>query len=51
MNQAFIQAVATGDRSGIRCDYSEGVKSFEVSYAAQVSAERGGEVIHLGGAY
>lgn len=51
MNEAFIHAVATGDRSGIRSDYADGMRSFEVTYAANLSAERGGEVIHIGQGY
>ena len=50
MNRAFVHAVQTGDRSGILSDYADGVKSFEITYACQVSAERGRE-IRLGEQY
>lgn len=36
--QAFLRAVAEGDKSGIKADYSEGVKSLQVSLAAVESA-------------
>src|SRR5919202_1663353 len=48
MNRAFVQAVQTGDRSGVLSDYSDGMRTFEVTYACQVSADRGQE-IRLGG--
>jgi hypothetical protein len=51
MNEAFVQAVRSGDRSGIRSDYDEGLKTFEVTYACQLSAERGTEIKIGGGAY
>jgi predicted dehydrogenase len=51
MNEAFVQAVRSGDRSGIRSDYDEGLKTFEVTYACQLSAERGAEIKIGGGAY
>lgn len=41
-DRAFIEAVRTGDRSGIRCDYSEAVKTLAVTLAANESAEQGG---------
>ncbi|MBI3972090.1 MAG: Gfo/Idh/MocA family oxidoreductase [Chloroflexi bacterium] len=44
MNQAFIRAVQTGERSGILSDYTDGMKTFEVTYACHLSAERGQEV-------
>jgi predicted dehydrogenase len=50
LNQAFIRAVQTGDRSGILSDYADGMRTFEVTYACQLSAERG-EAIRLGGDY
>ncbi|MCD6351877.1 MAG: Gfo/Idh/MocA family oxidoreductase [Armatimonadetes bacterium] len=36
---AFVQAVATGDTSGIRSDYSDAVRTLAVSLAANLSAE------------
>ncbi|MGH2350191.1 MAG: Gfo/Idh/MocA family protein, partial [Chloroflexota bacterium] len=50
MNQVFVNAVTTGDRSGILSDYADGMKTFEVTYACQLSAERGQEV-RLGSGY
>ncbi len=50
MNRAFVDAVKSGDRSGILSDYSEGVKTFEVTYACLLSAQRN-EVVKLGQAY
>ncbi len=50
MNRAFIRAVATGDRSGILSDYTDGMRSFEVTYAAHLSAVRG-EPIRIGEGY
>lgn len=44
MNRAFVAAVQTGDRSGILSDYTDGMKTFEVTYACQLSAEQGKEV-------
>lgn len=41
MNRVFVTAVRTGDRSGILSDYAEGLKTFELTYACQLSAERG----------
>jgi predicted dehydrogenase len=41
MNRAFVHAVQTGDRSRILSDYTDGMRTFEVTYACQVSIERG----------
>jgi myo-inositol 2-dehydrogenase / D-chiro-inositol 1-dehydrogenase len=49
MNQAFVHAVETGDRSRILSDYSDGMKTFEITYACQLSAAQGRE-IRLGNA-
>ncbi len=38
MNRAFVRAVASGDRSGILCPYEEGMRTFELTYAAHISA-------------
>jgi len=38
-DEVFIQAVKTGDRSGVRSDYSEGVKTLLVTLAANLSAK------------
>ncbi|MCL4544922.1 MAG: Gfo/Idh/MocA family oxidoreductase [Chloroflexi bacterium] len=38
MNRAFVEAVRSGDRSGILCPYEEGVRTFELTYAAHISA-------------
>ncbi len=42
---AFVEAVESGDASGIRSDYSDGVKSLAVSLAANRSAETGEPVM------
>jgi myo-inositol 2-dehydrogenase / D-chiro-inositol 1-dehydrogenase len=47
MNRAFMDAVKTGDRSGILSPYSDAVKTFELTYAGLVSAQRN-EVVRLG---
>ncbi|MBN1673659.1 MAG: Gfo/Idh/MocA family oxidoreductase [Kiritimatiellae bacterium] len=39
--RAFIDAVKTGDRSPIMCDYADGVKSLQISAAANESLETG----------
>lgn len=38
MNRAFVEAVRSGDRSGILCPYEEGLRTFELTYAAHLSA-------------
>ncbi|OIO02402.1 gfo/Idh/MocA family oxidoreductase [Candidatus Desantisbacteria bacterium CG_4_10_14_0_8_um_filter_48_22] len=40
-NKAFIEAVKTGDRSGIRCDYEDGMKTLEVTLAVNESIRTG----------
>ena len=40
-DRAFIHAIRTGDRSQIRCDYEEGVKTLALTLAVNESAERG----------
>ena len=45
-DSAFINAVATGDGSAIRCDYAEAVQSLKVTLAATQSCEEG-KVIEL----
>jgi myo-inositol 2-dehydrogenase/D-chiro-inositol 1-dehydrogenase len=40
-NRAFVEAVKTGDRSGIRCDYRDGAKTLELALAAYRSAKEG----------
>jgi predicted dehydrogenase len=44
MNRAFVNAVQTGDRSGLLSDYTDGMRTFEVTYACHLSAERGQEI-------
>jgi hypothetical protein len=41
---AFIEAVRTGDRSGIKSDYTDGMKSALVSLAANESVKSGNPV-------
>jgi myo-inositol 2-dehydrogenase/D-chiro-inositol 1-dehydrogenase len=50
MNEVFVHAVETGDRSGILSDYAEGMRTFELTYACQLSADQGKE-IRLGSGY
>jgi predicted dehydrogenase len=38
--KAFLRAIAEGDASGIRADYSEGVKSLQISLAVLESAAK-----------
>lgn len=40
-NAAFLHAVRTGDTSRIRSDYADAYRSFEITAAANVSAEEG----------
>lgn len=47
MDQAFIQAVATGDTSPMRTDYADGLRSAEVVIAANRSANAGGALVEL----
>jgi predicted dehydrogenase len=46
MNEAFLHAVRTGDRSGILSPYDDALRSFAVTYACLRSAERR-EVVEL----
>lgn len=39
--RAFVRAVATGDRSGIRCDYRDGMRTLEVTLAINESIATG----------
>jgi hypothetical protein len=50
MNRAFVRALQTGDRSGILSDYTDGMRTFELTYACQLSADRG-QAIRLGQGY
>ncbi len=45
--RVFIDAVISGDPSGLRSPYADGIKSLAAVLAADVSAERGGEPINL----
>ena len=40
MNRVVVEAVRSGDASHIRSDYEDGMKTFELTYACQLSAER-----------
>lgn len=40
-DRAFIDAVKSGDRSGVLCSYADGVKSCEITLAANRSMETG----------
>ena len=48
MNEAFIHAILTGDRSRILSPYEDAVRSLEITYACHISATRQ-QVIRLGG--
>ncbi len=50
LNDAFIHAVRTGDRSRILSPYDDALRSFEVTYACVRSAERQ-EVVEIGAGY
>ena len=50
MNRTFVRAVQSGDRSGILSDYADGMRTFELTYACQLSADQGQE-IRLGSGY
>ncbi len=50
MNRVFVQAIQSGDRSGILSDYDDGMRTFELTYACQLSAERG-QPVTLGQGY
>ncbi len=50
MNRVFVHAVQSGDRSGILSDYADGMRTFELTYACQLSAERG-QVVRIGEGY
>jgi myo-inositol 2-dehydrogenase/D-chiro-inositol 1-dehydrogenase len=41
LNEAFVHALATGDRSRILCDYGDGLRTFEVTWACHRSAAEG----------
>lgn len=41
MNRAFIEAIRSGDQSGILSDFADATRSFAVTMACQKSAERG----------
>jgi predicted dehydrogenase len=46
-DRAFVEAVRTGDRSGILNDYHDGLKSLAPVLAGWESARRGGEMIDV----
>ena len=50
MNRVFVEAIRSGDASQIRSNYDDGLKTFELTYACQLSAERG-QPITLGQGY
>ena len=41
MNRAFVEAMLSGDQSGILCDYADAARTFAVTMACQKSAEQG----------
>lgn len=46
-DQAFVRAVATGDRSLLLSPYEDGLKSAAVTLAANLSAENGGRLVKM----
>ena len=46
-DRAFVHAVATGDRSGIRCDYADAARTLELTLAVNRSIETG-QAVALG---
>ena len=46
IEKSFIEAIKTGDRSRIKCDYEDGMKTLELTLAVNESI-RTGKVIHL----
>ena len=44
MNRAFVEAVKSGQQSGILSDYSDGMRTFELTYACHLSATQGKEI-------
>jgi len=46
-DEAFVRAVATGDRSLLLCPYDDGLKTAAVTLAANRSAEEGGRLVQL----
>ena len=47
--EAFLKAVATGDRSEIYSDYADAYRTLAVTEAVNRSAEQGGEVVEVEG--
>ena len=45
IDAAFVEAVRTGDRSPIRCDYEEGLRTLDVTLCANRSAAEGGRPV------
>ena len=46
-DEAFVQAVATGDRSHLLCPYEDGLKTAAITLAANRSAEEGGRLVRI----
>jgi hypothetical protein len=47
IDTAFVQAVATDDRSLLKSPYDDGLRSLAVTLAANRSAEEGGRLVRL----
>lgn len=45
IDEAFVKAVSTGDRSFIRCDYDDGLLTLDVTLCANRSAAEGGRPV------
>jgi hypothetical protein len=48
VDAAFIAAVRAGDAAGVQCSYPDGVKTLEISVAANRSMETGKPVAVTG---
>ena len=46
-DEAFVRAVATGDRSLLLCPYEDGLRTAAVTLAANRSAEEGGRLVRV----
>ncbi|MGQ9525971.1 MAG: Gfo/Idh/MocA family protein [Armatimonadota bacterium] len=47
IDEAFVRAVATGDRSLLRSTYDDALRTLAVTLAANRSAEEGGRLVHV----
>jgi predicted dehydrogenase len=47
IDEAFVRAVSSGDRSLLRSPYDDAMKSLSVTLAANLSAEQGGRLVRM----